>query len=303
MFNSTWSPTSNFSVNSTTPGPPAGPPPWYQYHMCSVAPYGYVFYFVVKILNLFVGTPCNILVIWQIISKKSDASTSDTFIFNLAVLDAFFCLMTPVDMINRLLLGDSNFWYFLRFTYGVKDIAPLFLVCICLDRYIAVVHPVLFTSIRDNKMRIGISVVVWGFTLAYGVAKSLLDVVKASGIFSGVILFAFAVMVFCNISIIWVLRRSVAGKEVMHPVKKRAFKTVLNILVIIVVNYLPPVALMPFVAYYTLVQYRCQISTSVFALMDLSSSLEPLLYITKMELKEIKCCGRSLSEKPEEVRV
>ncbi|CAB1415892.1 unnamed protein product [Pleuronectes platessa] len=275
MFNSTWSPSGNFS---TTPGAPGGPPPWYQYHMCSVAPYGYVFYFVLKILNLFVGTPCNILVIWQIHSKKSDASTSDTFILNLAILDAFFCLMTPLDMINRLLLGDSNFWFYLRFTYGV---------CICLDRYIAVVHPVLFTSVRDNKIRIGVSVAVWGFTLAYGVAKSLLD----------------ELMVFCNISIIWVLRRSVAGKEVMHPVKKRAFKTVLNILVIIVVNYLPPVALMPFVAYYTLVQYRCHVSTSVFALMDLSCSLEPLLYITKMELKEIKCCGRSLSEKPEEVRV
>ena len=176
-------------------------------------------------------------------------------------------------------------------------------MCICLDRYIAVVHPVLFTGNRDNKIRIGVSVVVWGFTLAYGVAKSLLDVVKASGIFSGVILFAFAVMVFCNISIIWVLRRSVAGKQVMHPVKKRAFKTVLNILVIIVVNYLPPVALMPFVAYYTLVAYRCKISTSVFALMDLSSSLEPLLYITKMELKDIKCCGPSLAEKPEDIKV
>nr|XP_019958238.1 PREDICTED: hydroxycarboxylic acid receptor 2-like [Paralichthys olivaceus] len=301
MFNSTLSPTGN--VNSTTPGGPPGPPPWYQFPLCAVAPYGYVFYFMVKVLNLCVGAPCNILVIWQIASKKSDASTSDTFIFNLAVLDAFFCLMTPIDMVNRLLLGDSNIWFFQRFTYGVKDIAPLFLVCICLDRYIAVVHPVLFTGIRDNKIRIGISVVVWGFTLAYGVAKSLLDVVKASGIFGGVILFAFAVMVFCNISIIWVLRRSVAGKEVMHPVKKRALKTVLIILVIIVVNYLPPVALMPFVAYYSLLQYHCQISTSVFALMDLSSSLEPLLYITKMELKDIRCCRRSLSENPQDVKV
>lgn len=179
----------------------------------------------------------------------------------------------------------------------------LFQVCICLDRYVAVVHPVLFTGIRDNKIRIGISVVVWAFILAYGLTKSLLGVMSVTKVFSGVILFAFAVMVFCNISVIWVLRRSVAGKEEMHPAKKKAFKMVLIILAIIVSNYLPPVALMPFVSYYTFVQFRCQISVSVFAIMDLSCSFEPLLYITKMDRVDGTCCGRSFSKKPHDVKV
>ncbi|KAM7394634.1 hypothetical protein PAMP_021422 [Pampus punctatissimus] len=290
----------NLSVNSTTPSDPGGPPPWYQFPVCAVAPYGFIFYFGVKVFNLAVGTPCNALVIWQIISRKSDASTSDIFIFNLAVLDAYFCLMTPVEMVNRLLLDDSRVWYFQRFAYGLKDVAPLFLVCICLDRYIATVHPVLFTGIRDNKIRIGISVAVWGLILAYGLTKSILGVMSVNELFSGVILFAFAVMVFCNISIMWVLRRSVAGKEEMHPVKKKAFKMVLIILAIIVVNYLPPVALMPFVSYYTFVAFRCQISISVFSIMDLSCSIEPLVYITKMDGR---CCGRRFAKKPNDVKV
>lgn len=176
-------------------------------------------------------------------------------------------------------------------------------MCICLDRYIAVVHPVLFTGIRDNKIRIGISVVVWGLILAYGLTKCTLGVMSVNEVFSGVILFAFAVMVFCNISVIWVLRRSVAGKEEMHPVKKKAFKMVLIILVIIVVNYLPPVALMPFVSYYSFVAFRCQISISVFSIMDLSCSIEPLLYITKMERMDSRCCGRSFSKKPHDIKV
>ncbi|XP_047434085.1 G-protein coupled receptor 4-like [Mugil cephalus] len=288
-------------VNSTASQDPHGPPPWYQYPVCAVAPYAFIFYFGGKVFNLAVGTPCNLLVMWHIARKKSDASTSDIFIFNLAVLDAYFCLMTPVDMVNRLLLDDGGVWVLQRFAYGVKDVAPLFLVCICLDRYTAVVHPVLFTRVRDNKIRICVSAATWGLILAYAVTKGVLGIMSVTGVFSGVILFSFSVMVFCNVSVIWALRRSVAGKEEMHPVKKRAFRMVLTIMAIIVLNYLPPVALMPFVPYYSFVEYRCKIAVSVFTIMDLSCSIEPLLYISKMERGEGGCCGRSSSEKPLDV--
>lgn len=132
MFNTTLSPSTTLYMNSTTPSDPSGPPPWYQFAVCAVAPYGFIFYFGVKVFNLAVGTPCNVLVIWQIASNKSDAATSDIFIFSLAILDAYFCLMTPIEMVNRLLLGDSRIWYFQRFAYGLKDVAPLFLVSFCI---------------------------------------------------------------------------------------------------------------------------------------------------------------------------
>nr|XP_057934386.1 P2Y purinoceptor 1 [Doryrhamphus excisus] len=289
----------NTSANATSN---KGPPLWYKYEVCAVAPYGFIFYYGVKVFNLVVGTPCNGLVIWQQATRKSDASTSDIFILNLAILDAYFCLMMPTELLNTLLLDDTHIWYLQKFAYGVKDTGVLFLVCICLDRYTAVVHPVLFTSIRDNKIRIGISVVVWAVIVAYALTKSILGSMSVNSVFSGVILFAFTVMVLCNISIIWVLRRSVAGKEVMHPAKKKALKMVLIILVIIVVNYLPPV-LMPFAPYYSLVEFRCQISISVFSIMDLSCSIEPLLYVTKMNCVGARCCGCCVARKPHHVNV
>lgn len=131
MFNTTLSPITNLYVNFTTLSSSGGTPPWYLFPVCVVAPYGFIFYFGVKVFNLAVGTPCNVLVIWQIATKKSDASTSDIFIFNLAILDTYFCLMTPIEMVNRLLLSDSRIWYFQRFAYGIKDVAPLFLVSYC----------------------------------------------------------------------------------------------------------------------------------------------------------------------------
>ncbi|TNN33852.1 hypothetical protein EYF80_055987 [Liparis tanakae] len=117
----------NATANATATGP-AGPPPWYQFPACAAAPWAFVFYFGVKVFNLAVGAPGNALVLWRIGRGRGDAATSDVFVLNLAALDGFFCLMTPVDMGNRLLLDDPRVWYLQRFSYGLKDLAPLFLV-------------------------------------------------------------------------------------------------------------------------------------------------------------------------------
>lgn len=287
--------TSELPPNITSPA--WHPPLWYQFDKCAEAPYAFVFYFVVKVFNLALGFPSNMLVMWLIATRKSEGCTSDVFIFSLAALDAFFCLMTPVDLFNRLYLDHWGIWHLQSFAYGVKDMAPLFLTCICLDRYVAIVHPIMFTNVLNNRIRMGISAFVWMLLLAYSLAKSLLGALSITEVFSGLILTAFFIMVFCNIAILWVLRRSVAGKEVMNPVKKKAFKMVLILLAIIVVNYLPPVSLMPFAATYTFVQLNCQISVSVFSIMDLSSTIEPILYISKMDRLNSCSCLKGPAKK------
>uniref|UniRef100_A0AAV2LMW7 G-protein coupled receptors family 1 profile domain-containing protein n=1 Tax=Knipowitschia caucasica TaxID=637954 RepID=A0AAV2LMW7_KNICA len=175
---------------------------WYLYPVCAASPYAFVFYYGAKVLNLVVGTPCNVLVVWHIVSRKSDSSTSDVFILNLAILDTYFCLMTPIDLVNRLVIGSGHIWYFLRFSYGVKDSAPLFLSCA-----------------RQPSACGGGVCGVWGLVLGYGVAKSLVQTIQVQyELFSAIILLAFCIMLFSNISILCVLRRSVAGKvTTKHP--------------------------------------------------------------------------------------
>ncbi|XP_026111944.1 G-protein coupled receptor 35-like [Carassius auratus] len=297
----TMSNTSSLSLNSSVSG--WRRPLWYQYEVCADAPHWFIFYFGVKVLNLVAGFPMNALVLWQILRKKSEGSTSDVFILNLSILDAYFGLMTPVDMANRLYFNDASVWYSQRFAYGLKDVTPLFLTCICLDRYIAVVHPILFTGIRDTRFRIGVSLLVWGLVLAYSLTKCILGVMSVNEVFSGVILSAFFIMMFCNLSIIWVLRKSVAGKEVMNPVKKKAFKMVIIVLAIIVGNYLPPVALMPFASTFSFKKLHCKVLLGVFSIMDLSCTIEPLLYISKMDRSTFCRCLQSPSKKPITVRV
>ena len=288
---------SNLPLNSSG----SGIMPWYHFDECKEAPGGYVFYYLVKVFNLAVGFPSNIMVMWQVARKKSDSSTSDIFIFNLAMADAYFGLMTPIELINSLVFNDKHVWYLQRFAYGIKDTTPLFLTCICLDRYVAVVHPIVFTSIRDNKIRVAFSMLVWGLMLAYALSKSIAGPESTINIITGLILAAFTIMVFCNLSIIWSLRKSVLGKAKIHPMKLKALRTVLITLAIIVFNYLPPVALFPFTAYYSFVEFQCHIKVVVYSLMDLSCSIEPLLYMSKMErpqcLSKLPCsCCQSPSK-------
>ncbi|XP_071762084.1 proteinase-activated receptor 3 [Centroberyx gerrardi] len=262
------------------------------YEGCKDMPAVIICYLCLQFINMFLGIPANIMVLWLIHKNKGDSSTSDIFIMHLAVLDVFFCLIPPLELANIVYLTTSSTWYVLRFFYGIKDSSPLFLSCICLDRYMAVLHPITFTELKDRRHRAVLVTVVWLVTLAYAAAKCVGNIANFELVFTVMILAAFAFMVFCNIAILWALRQSGPGRDEMHPVKKRAFKMVLIILAIIVFNYFPPVALFPFQHYFSSDVFRCYIHYLAFGLMDFSSSIQPVLYLSKEKLPKSfgLCC-------------
>ncbi|XP_034403140.1 proteinase-activated receptor 3 [Cyclopterus lumpus] len=268
---------------------------WTVYERCKEMPAAIIWYLGLQFINMFLGIPANLMVLWLIHKNKGDSSTSDIFISHLAILDVLFCLTPPLELANIVFLTTSSTWYVLRFFYGIKDSSPLLLSCICLDRYMAVVHPITFTELKDRNHRAVLAIVVWLITLAYAAAKCVGNIANFDRVFTAMILAAFAFMVFCNISILWALRQSGAGRDEMHPVKKRAFKMVIIILAIIVFNYFPPVALFPFQQNFSPDVFQCYIHYVTFGLMDFSSSIQPMLYLSKDKLN---CCQRSTTQLP-----
>lgn len=266
------------------------------YELCKDMPAVLIWYLGLQFINMFLGIPANLMVLWLIHKNKGDSSTSDIFILHLAVLDVLFCLIPPLELANIVFLTTSSTWYILRFFYGIKDSSPLFLSCICLDRYMAVVHPITFTELKDRQHRTILALIVWLITLAYAAAKCVGNIVNFEKVFTAMILAAFAFMVFCNIVILWALRQSGPGRDEMHPVKKRAFKMVLIILAIIVFNYFPPVALFPFQHYFSPDVFRCYIHYVAFGLMDFSSSIQPMLYLSKEKACSLTCCQGSVTQ-------
>ncbi|XP_051951170.1 proteinase-activated receptor 3 [Xyrauchen texanus] len=261
------------------------------YATCAHMPAFMIFYLVLQFINMCFGFPANIMVLWLIRKNKGDSSTSDIFIVQLAVLDMLFCLIPPLEFANIVFLtSSSSTWYVLRFFYGMKDSSPLFLSCICLDRYMAVLHPITFMGLKDKRHRSVCAGVVWLVTLVYAAAKCAGNIPKFEKVFTGMILAAFAFMVFCNISILWALRQSAPGRDETHPVKKKAFKMVIIILAIIVLNYFPPVALLPFHDYFSPDVFGCYISFFAFGFMDVSSSVQPVLYLSREKMPKAPVC-------------
>ncbi|XP_017291228.1 proteinase-activated receptor 3 [Kryptolebias marmoratus] len=266
------------------------------YESCRGMPAVLIWYLGLQFANMFVGIPANLAVLRLIHKNRGDSCTSDIFVFHLAVLDLLFCLIPPLELIQIVLFTSSTTWYVLRFFYGIKDFSPLFLSCICLDRYVAVMHPITFTALKDRKHRTVLAFVVWLVILAYASAKCAGGIVNFEKVFTVMILATFAFMVFCNVSILCALRQSGPGRDTMHPVKKRAFRTVLVILVIIVFNYFPPVALFPFQDYFSKDVFCCYVHYVAFGLMDFSSTIQPLLYLSREKPTWKLCCCQTRTD-------
>lgn len=259
--------------------------PFSVFDGCEQMVEGILFDISLQCINVVVGIPANLLVIAILISNRKEPSTSDIFLGCLAFMDIYFGVMTPIGILNLYHLHSKVVWSALKFSYGVKDTSgPLFLSCICLDRFVAVLFPVIFLQLKHIKYRLSLSVLVFCLTFAYSAAKVVGGLPNFEKVFTGEILATFVWMVVCNISIMWALKKSRGvGKDEMHPMKKKAFKTVLYILLIIVCNYLPPVALFPFEDHYYPDVFRCYIQPVGFAFLNISSTIQPLVYLVRLD--------------------
>lgn len=306
------------SLNTTSPPTPlplnttvqinATAKPFSVFDGCDLQVEGILFDLTLQCINVLVGIPANILVIAVLIRNRKEPSTSDIFLGCLAFMDAYFSAIPPIILVNLYHWQSKAVWTAIKFSYGVKDTSgPLFLSCICLDRFIAVLFPILFGQLKHIKYRLSLSVLVFCLTFAYSAAKAVGGLPNFEKVFTGEILATFTWMVVCNGSILWALKRSRgAGKDEMHPMKKKAFKMVLSILCIIVFNYLPPVALFPFEDVYTPDVFRCYVQPVGFAFLNISSTIQPLVYLSRLEkvpflpdafVKKCCCCCVSAENK------
>lgn len=264
-----------------------------------------LFDLTLQCVNVVVGIPANMLVIAILISSRKDPSTSDVYLGCLAFMDIYFGVMTPFSFVNIYYWNSKDVWSALKFSYGVKDTSgPLFLSCICLDRFVAVLFPVLFGQLKHMKYRLSLSVLVICLTFAYSAAKMIGGLPDFEKVFTGEILATSVWMVICNSAILWALKKSPGvGKDEMHPLKKKAFKTVLCYLLIIIFNYLPPVVLFPFEDLYSPDVFRCYVQPVGFAFLNISSTIQPFVYLFRLEKVPFlsdswmrKCCGTDSAE-------
>ncbi|MBN3321142.1 GP183 protein, partial [Atractosteus spatula] len=126
-----------------------------------------IFYTVICIA----GVSLNGLALYSIHKRKEKITSSLLYLINLTMADFFFAFLLPLRIVYfamgfRWKLGEavcriSGYLFYLNIYSGIN-----FMVCLSVDRYIAVMHPITLQRFRNVSFAKGICIFVWIFTCA-----------------------------------------------------------------------------------------------------------------------------------------
>lgn len=143
----------NTSNNSSCPGE------W-------TADFQFYLFPITYILVMVFGLLGNLGALYVFIFKTEDKSPSSVYIISLAVTDTIFLCVLPFRIHYHL---NGNNWDFglgmCRLTgtlfYSNVYISIAFMSCICVDRYLATVHPHVYLRLRNTRCALAVSGCVW----------------------------------------------------------------------------------------------------------------------------------------------
>ena len=254
--------------------------------ICSDMYEGVVFWACsIVVLSLF-GFPACVTVLWELFQKHrrgTPTTPNDVFMLNLTVMDSVFLGFMPTSVCNYLFWHNRTFETFLNFLYSLSlSGRPLFMTCICLDCYLAVVHPIMYRARKGLTSRVLMCVVVWAVTLAYGTAFILIDGLYYQPITLWPQLITLPTIGVCDFFILRALKSSDPAGRDLHPQKKKALQIIINSLVMTVITYLSPVLVF---SMRTMMPGKVFLCFAIFPLISFTtagSALMPVLYLNNL---------------------
>ncbi|XP_076131985.1 lysophosphatidic acid receptor 6 [Alosa pseudoharengus] len=132
----------------------------------SKADFQFYLFPVVYCLVMVLGLPGNLGALWFFFFKRKQRTASDVFIINLAVADTAFLCTLPFRIHYH---WQHNVWKMGKPTCVLSGIvfhaniyaSLVFMTCICVDRYVATVHPLVYLRLRNTRCTMAVSAAVW----------------------------------------------------------------------------------------------------------------------------------------------
>ncbi|KAM8864789.1 lysophosphatidic acid receptor 6 [Spinachia spinachia] len=130
------------------------------------AEYQCYFFPTVYILALVVGLPGNLIALFVFTCKITPRTAFSVYISNLAVADIVILCTLPFKIHYHL---NRNNWVFGDVTCRITGtlffaniyLSIFFMTCICVDRYMAALHPHSHLKLRSHRCSLVVSVVLW----------------------------------------------------------------------------------------------------------------------------------------------
>ncbi|KAG9277400.1 G-protein coupled receptor 35-like [Astyanax mexicanus] len=198
--------------------------------------------------NILLVLPLNIYVIVLLFPRRCVIEPSDIFSLNQAVVETFFMFLAPFHGLCSLSLHLCLFKP-LGFLLATSMASRCTLQCfVCLERYLAVVHPVTFLRYKPARYRVACSVLTWIFSFAIGFTGMFTYPTLPYNVFAFMLALVLLIDMFCCASILKRLKHpgprdmeSDAGES--NAAKKKAFQVVsINMLMFLIQKILTTIA-------------------------------------------------------------
>lgn len=164
---------------------------------------------VMTFANVLFGLPSNGYILWLIASGPRGKLIREFFQLNLSIFEVLHCTIgiTYFAQYFRLTVHLTNGLYKNLMWSG----RPLLQCCICLEHFVAVVHPVLYLRYRSHGVKAAVAAAAWAFILSFILFYVLLNHYTEWVLATGCITFM-SVMLFCYVCIFAVLRKPRPGE-------------------------------------------------------------------------------------------
>ncbi|XP_062860409.1 P2Y purinoceptor 4-like [Trichomycterus rosablanca] len=206
-----------------------------------------------QVMVLLFALPANANMLFLFLKNRKTLSPSEVLGLNLALLGVLFCLSLPLD-IYITVKGRVGIPVRISNLFGVLAYTgcPLLLTSMCVERYVAVSHPVLFIKLGRSEYRAACSAIIWIFTVMVATFTLIFTLSNMAIYLSIIINVLFLIMVACLLGIVCVLRKkgpgdAKSGEQNDSPQKKRALKNIVVVLVPSTIVYFPLMGLAPYI--------------------------------------------------------
>ncbi len=202
-----------------------------------------ILYISMYSISFLFGLPTHSYVLWLIIRGSGSGFVSEFFILNLSVCEICNCLQSLICIFDILI----SLKHFASFLSGLAITGcPLFQCLICVERYLAVVHPVIFLKYKPLRYRVICCTLAWIITLGSCVCSMFtFDLFYVyTYLYSLQYLLFISFQLFCLVAVLKALKQTGPGErgrergEENH-MKRRAFYLILITTASMTIIYVP----------------------------------------------------------------
>lgn len=234
-----------------------------------------------------------------------ESLVSDFFILNLSVAEIMFCCFSTLSYLHFFILGELSQQGVLNVADGIAITGrPLFQCLMCVERYLAVIHPTVFLKYKPLRYKLLCSAPAWLVILGSCLMCASVPRTEKSFNFFCTVSFVvwFSVMVFCCLAVLKALKQPGPGEGdrerggTNNIIKMRAFRIILVILCTSLIYYLP-VMMVPlfYLAYHS--QMFLDFAILIVALIVVAAGfVQPILYLRRS--RQLKCFGAIFTKNP-----